>query len=146
MKYDTFPYKGLHDYLDTVFASKNHVTEEEIIAEKKAYWKLYYRHYRKYRRTHVKREFTLGFDKQALKLMHQKRKDLSISEFLYACIYTILTGEKYHLLDTKPIDKLHQQLMELISLIEELLEDYDIEMNQEILSRLENIEQQFLKL
>ena len=145
MKTTNFKYSSLHDYLETVLRLIPNPTHTQIKQAKKEYWKLYYLDYRREKRK-VRKEFTLGFNKQRLQAIHHKKGTLSVSKFLYQLIDRELTSEGKPLYDTDQLAELHLKLMQLIGLIEALLEIGDSELNEELLERLEVLEHSFSQL
>lgn len=139
----TFPFTSVHHYLDTVFANRVNPSEQEVKQAKCDYWKLYHSYYRKQRRKR-KKEFTLGFDKKTLIKIHQRKEKLSVSEFLYKSVNNAIGDSARIIFDSSQLEILHQKLMELISLVEELLEQEDTQIKESVLIRLEHLEQQFL--
>ena len=139
----TFPFTSVHHYLDTVFVNSVNPSEQEVKQAKCDYWKLYHSYYRKQRRKR-KKEFTLGFDKKTLIRIHQRKEKLSVSEFLYKSVNNAIGNNAHILFDLSQLEILHQKLMELISLVEELLEQEDTQIIESVLIRLEHLEQQFL--
>ena len=146
MKSNEFPYKGLHHYLDVVFTDHDNPNDAEIIAKKKEYWKLYYKHYRNHRRRYVKKEFTMAFDKNDLNRIHDKRENLSVSEFLYWCVEKVLLNKDISFASNKQIDLLSQNMMGLISLVEELMDQYDQKIIEDLLDKLDKLEEQITML
>lgn len=140
-----FQYTSVHQYLDAVLKNNPNASVQEVKEAKAQYWKQYYAHYRRKRRK-LRKEFTLSFDKKQLELIHQKRMQLSVSEFLYSCVFEALSTSNVSIVNADMLSPLHQKLMELISLLEESLDNeskYDFE---SLLIRIEQLEEQFLKL
>lgn len=140
-----FRYTSVHQYLDEVVGKIANPTDLEIKRAKKAYLKLYYTHYRKQKRR-TRKEFTLGFYSDQLEQIHQKREKLSVSEFLYNCVFLTLKNDAISFANNHQLDELYQKVMELISLVEELLEEHTHQKMEEVLLRLETIEEQFATL
>ncbi|SDW81602.1 hypothetical protein SAMN05444411_102234 [Lutibacter oricola] len=145
MKNSDFKYKSLHEYLDVALYETPNPTHKQIKQAKKAYWRSWFRHYHRQRREDRK-EFTLGFDRQSLQLINQKRGKLSVSKFLYQAVATALNTHTIAAANTELLDTIHIQLMELISLVEELLDLESIEISITMFERLEALELQFNKL
>lgn len=138
-------FKNVHQYLDTVLKDISNPTNAEVKQAKRAYWKLYYTHYRKEKRK-IRKEFTLGFSIERLQEIHQKRGTQSVSEFLYHSIDKELKSENTFFYNADILSALHLQLMQLITLIEELLDTSETEDVTEILGRLEQVENSFSQL
>ncbi|QTE21085.1 hypothetical protein [Polaribacter cellanae] len=140
-----FRYTSVHQYLDEVLGQIQNPTDSQIKKAKQAYWKIYYGYYRKQKRK-TRKEFTLGFYPDQLEQIHQKRENLSVSEFLYNCVFLILKNDAISFANNYQLDELYQKVMELITLVEELLEEHTYQKIEEILLRLETIEEQFTTL
>ncbi|WP_299111990.1 hypothetical protein [uncultured Winogradskyella sp.] len=133
---------SLHTYLDEKLCNVDNPSNELIIKLKKDYWKLYYRHYRRHRRK-FKKEFTLGFDREYLQLIQEKRGAMGVSEFLYLIVDRELRSDEPLFNDVQLQSELSQQLMELIALVEELLDNDRPKVITDILERLEVLEESF---
>lgn len=138
-----FPYDSVYQYLDKVFANTNNPTKEQIILAKKQYRRLYLDAYQKQRRTRI-REYTLGLDAKTINGIHQQRGDLSVSEFLYDCLFQKL--EVHSELDRRLINTVHTQQLEIIVALEEVLAIEDTEAIELILEKLEVLIKTFQKL
>ena len=137
-----FEYTSVHQYLDCVLQNNPKATHLQVKNAKRQYWKLYYSYYRKQKRKHRK-EFTLGFYKEQLEKIHQKKGTQTISRFLYQTIEKELQSETKPKFDSDIIPTIHLQLMQLITLVEELLETTDTENITHVLTRLEQLENSF---
>lgn len=142
---ESFTYTSLHQYLETVLKDVSNPTNAEVKQAKRTYWKLYYTYYRKEKRK-IRKEFTLGFSMERLQEIHQKRGTQSVSEFLYQSIDKELQSENDFFYNTDVLSALHLQLMQLITLIEELLDTNENEDVTEVLERLEQVENSFSEL
>ena len=136
-------YKSLHAYLDAVLHHVPHPTHLDIKNAKREYWKLWFRHYRRQKRK-VRKEFTLGFDKQTINDIHRKKGKLSVSEYLYSCVLEATYDSTPRLEDREMFSKLHQNLMQLINLLEEAVDKELLPL--EATENLLKIEEQFEKL
>jgi len=135
-------YKSLHGYLDAVLGAIPSPTNKQIKEAKQEYWKLWYRHYRREQRKNRK-EFTLGFDTTQLLAIQKQKGNLSISDFLYQAIESALTGNGISTIDKESLGVIHQNLMHLMNLLEELQDDDTSQLQDEILTRLAELEKQF---
>jgi len=142
MSTEAFPYKSVHEYLDDVLSSVSNPSYEQIKLTKLDYWKCYYTHYRKQKRK-TRKEFTLGFDKERLKLINDKKGTLTVSKFLYLIIDRELESNDVIFNDKEQLSELYLLLMKLISSVEELLDNDASKSVTEILYRLENLEETF---
>ncbi|MCK8479054.1 hypothetical protein [Psychroserpens algicola] len=142
MNNEAFPYKSVHEYIEEELTLVSNPSHEQIRKTKQAYWKRYYKHYRRQRRN-IRKEFTLGFDKERLQLIDTKRGELSISKFLYLIIDRELESNETLFNNQEQLSELHLQLMKLISLTEELLDNVNSELIHQILERLETLEKSF---
>jgi len=138
----TFPYTSLHHYLDSVLKNNSNASRAEVKEAKREYWKLYYTHYRKLKRA-SRKEFTLGFYPKKLQQIHIKRGSKTVSRFLYEAINRDLKLEKDTVFDDEKLSEIHLRLMQLISLIEELLDTEELEDITKVLERLEVLETSF---
>ena len=145
METQQFKYHSLHQYLDEVLGNIPDPTHLQIKEVKRAYWKLYYRRYRSEKRK-VRKEFTLGFDRDTIYRIEQKKGSLGVSKFLYLIIETHLSSDKVSSFDREILAELHLKLMELIGLIEELLDSGGTMVPSDILERLETVERSFSQL
>lgn len=142
MKESCFKYHSLYASLDVALVDIPNPTDEQIKQTKKAYWKCWFKHYHRQRRKERK-EFTLGFDRQSLQLINQKRGKLSVSQFLYNAIAMALDLNPVPIGDKEHLDTIHLNLMQLICLVEELLDTQSFQITETILDRLEVLEIQF---
>ncbi len=136
-------YSSVHEYLDEVFTNIDNPNNQQIADTKKRYWRLYLDTYQQKRRSRIK-EFTLGFDVEKIQIIHQKRNGLSISEFLYRCVFSALETES--IIDTQLLNTIHANQLEIISALEELLEKNGIEITETFLEKMEVLELQILQL
>ncbi|WP_339810429.1 hypothetical protein [Zunongwangia profunda] len=128
-------YNSLHEYLETVLKSIPNPTALQVVEAKRTYWKIYYTQYRKEKRK-IRKEFTLSFDNSKLKLIHQKKGSLTVSEFLYQSVDMALDSNQNMSYDKKLLGAIDQHLVQLIDLLEELSETkgktQDISLNEKI--------------
>ncbi|GGG25078.1 hypothetical protein GCM10011344_27170 [Dokdonia pacifica] len=140
---ETFNYTSLYEYLEINLHNKSQVSDEDIILLKKEYWRLWYRHYRREQRK-KRKEFTLGFNDKQLSEIERQKGSYTISEFLYQAIASALTGKSISQMNTASLGLIHQTLLHLIHLLEELEDDDDTtSIRDEIFERLSALEQQF---
>lgn len=132
-------YTSLHQYLDAVLQNNPNASDAQIKQIKLQYWKLYYSAYRKQKRR-CRKEFTLGFYKEQLDKIHQKRGTQTVSKFLYQTIKKELQSDSKPIVDVDSIAKIHLALMQLITLIEELLDNTDSDKMNIALDQLEALE------
>ncbi|WP_299223839.1 hypothetical protein [uncultured Psychroserpens sp.] len=142
MSSEAFPYKSVHEYLEEELSLVSNPSHEKVKKTKRTYWKRYYKNYRRQKRN-LRKEFTLGFDKERLQLIDTKRGELSISKFLYQIIDRELESNDNLFNNQEQLSKLHLQLMKLISLTEELLDNVNSELIHQILERFETLEESF---
>jgi hypothetical protein len=140
-----FEYKSVHQYLDFVLQNNPNASHDEIKEAKDQYWKLYYTHYRKNKRKNRK-EFTLGFYSKQLKQIDKKRGVKTVSQFLYETIDKELISDSATSFNTESLSQIHLQLMKLITIIEELLDDTDLDQITNVLERLEHLENSFSQI
>jgi hypothetical protein len=140
-----FEYTSVHQYLDCVLQNNPNASHAEIKEAKKAYSKLYYSHYRKQKRKNRK-EFTVGFYKEQLEKIHQKRGTRTVSKFLYQTIKKELQSDSKPSFDADVMAAIHLELMQLITLIEELLENTDSDKMAVALNQLEQLEDSFSQI
>lgn len=134
-----FEYTSLHQYLDAVLQNNSNASDAQIKQIKRQYWKLYYSAYRK-RKRKSRKEFTLGFYKEQLDKIHQKKGKQTVSKFLYQTIKKELQSDSKPNVDVDAIAEIHLALMQLITLIEELLDNTDSDKMATALDRLETLE------
>jgi len=142
---ESFTFSSLHEYLDYVLRDNPNASWDEIKDAKKEYWKLYYKHYRREKRT-KRKEFSLGFYPKQLQQIHQKRGDKSVSKFLYDAINTQLKSQEAPKVDKEVFREVHQQLRTIINLMEESLDNEHSDAIEDVLERFEKLEDTFLKL
>lgn len=142
---NNFPFTSIHQYLDIVLKNHPNASPIEVEMAKKTYWKLYYTYYRKQKRK-KRKEFTLGFYPEQLTEIETKKGDKSISVFLYDCIEIALQADKVPLHNKEMLADIHLQLLHLISLIEELLDTVNSTTHNNLLERLEQLEDAFSKI
>ncbi len=138
-------YNSLHEYLEAVLGPIPNPTDTDVIQAKRAYWKLYYARYRREKRK-SRKEFTLGFDRDKLQFIHQKKGNLSVSGFLYQAVDTVLNDTPAMVFDKKLLGQINQNLAQLIDLIEELLETNGTHSNEELLEKMDALANQFAEL
>jgi hypothetical protein len=142
---ENFEYTSVHQYLDCVLKNNPNASHAEIKEMKRQYWKLYYSHYRKQKRKNRK-EFTVGFYKEQLEKIHQKRGTQTVSKFLYQTIKKELQSDSKPSFDADVMAAIHLELMQLITLIEELLENIDSDKMAVALNQLEQLEDSFSQI
>lgn len=142
---ESFSFSSLHEYLDCVFKDNPNTSWDDIKEAKKEYWKIYYKHYRREKRI-KRKEFSLGFYPKQLQLIHQKRGDKSVSQFLYNAVNRQLTSQEAPPVDTEVFRELHQQLRTFINLLEESLDNEASDALEELLERFEKLEENFIQL
>lgn len=133
-------YNSIHEYLNDVLGNIENPTDTQIHNAKQAYWKLYFRQYRRDKRKERK-EFTLGFSVEILKQINNKRGTLSISQFLYASVEQALANREMPIQDKSMLREINYRLMELIDLLEE-----QAGLPETILEKVEQLEEQFSNL
>jgi hypothetical protein len=134
-----FEFTSVHQYLDAVLQNNSNASDTQIKEAKKAYWKLYYSAYRKQKRK-SRKEFTLGFYKEQLTKINQKRGTQTVSKFLYKTIEKELQSDSKSNVDADSIAEIHLALMQLITLIEELLGHTDSDKMASVLDQLDALE------
>jgi glyoxylase-like metal-dependent hydrolase (beta-lactamase superfamily II) len=143
MKDVGFPYGSLYAYLDDVLAKMDNPSLQLVKQAKRDYWKLYFRHYRKERRQ-GRREFTLGFDSDALERIDYQRGDLSVSKFLYLAVeHALSDGMTVQPIDRELLSNMHHMLALTVSLLEELLDREQRALTEEVLGHIEQLERLF---
>lgn len=142
---EEFEYKSLHQYLDSVLQNNSNASHAQIKEIKRQYWKLYYSAYRKQKRKNRK-EFTLGFYKEQLDKIHKKRGAQSVSKFLYQTIKKELQSETKPSVNKDAIAEIHLALMQLITLMEELLDTVESYKMETALIRLGTLEDEFSQI
>lgn len=142
---ETFTFSSLHEYLDWALKNNPNASWDEIKNAKKEYWKIYYKHYRREKRI-KRKEFSLGFYPKQLQKIHEKRGDKSVSQFLYDAVNRQLTSQEAPPVDTKVFREVHQQLRTLINLMEESLDSEASDALEEVLERIEQLEENFIQL
>jgi hypothetical protein len=145
MKRQQHRYRSLHEYLDDVFKNIQQPSDDQIKQAKKAYWKQWFTQYRRDQRS-IKKEFVLRFDMDQLALIHSKRKELSVSQFLYASVHQALNTDNTLTHDSLLLKHIDHGLMQLINVLEELLDTEHSSLDESILERIEHLEQQFSML
>lgn len=138
-------YDNLHQYLDDVFSEIKNPSNEQIIQAKKEYWKLWYREYHRERRK-KRKEFTLGFDQKTLLLIKSKKGTMTISKFLYSAVQHYLQGNPPLLHNKDQVTLLHQESMNLINNLEEIIDTETYEALEQVIEKLETLEQDIAKL
>lgn len=128
-------FKGVHDYMDALFAGRS-PSSDEIIDAKKQYWKAYNSDLIK-RRRKKNSEFTIAFNKKELKLIYlRKAKEKSVTEYLQKVVLT-------HLNDNTSINKfidtsiIEQQLFLIAEYMQDLL-DIETSINPKNFAQLES--------
>lgn len=142
---EPFSFSSLHEYLDCAFKDNPNPSWDEIKNAKKKYWKIYYKHYRREKRI-KRKEFSLGFYPKQLQLIHQKRGDKSVSQFLYNAVNIQLTSQEAPQVNKEVFSEVHQQLRTLINLLEESLDNEASDALEELLKRFEKLEENFIQL
>jgi hypothetical protein len=146
MKENVITYSSLHAYLDDVLGKMENPSVEHIKQAKKAYWKLYFRNYRKEQRK-ARKEFTLSVDKNTLERIDKQRGELSISKFLYFALeQTLSDGKTEPPLSREVLNNINHLLALTVSLLEELLDREQYALTKEVLEQIEQLEQLFVTL
>ena len=139
-------YRSIYDYLDEVFSKKKNPSKEEIVRAKEEYWKLYFRNYHKQRRKYRK-EFTLGFDQKTLLKIKEKKGSQTFSKFLYQSVLKALeSNDILNGITQEILADIQQQLMIIISSIEESLLEENKELAYDAISQLEELELKIHKI
>ncbi len=138
-------YASIYEYLDAAFEANTNPTKEQISLAKKEYYKLWHKEYNRKRRK-KRKEFTLGFDAKTLTKIKEHKGERSISKYLYTTIFNALDGGYTLDFDNKHLVSIHQKLMQLIGLVEELLEQNESPQTEKLLERIELLELEFSKL
>ena len=138
-------YSSIYDYLDAVFEHIPNPSKEDIIYAKKQYYKLWHREYNRKRRK-TRKEFRLGFDAKTLQRIKDQKGTLSVSKYLYNAVYDALDGGLKSNFDNEQLTTIHQKLMQLIALLEQVLESEESLQVEQLLERVEALELQFSKL
>ena len=138
-------YNNIYEYLDMAFSENDNPSKEEIIEAKKQYYKLWHREYNRKRRK-IRKEFTLGFDAKTLQQIKQQKGTRSISKYLYEAVCDAIGSERKSDFDNEQLTFVHQKLMQLIVLLEEVLERDNSLDTEHTLERIEELELQFSKL
>lgn len=134
-----FPYTSVHHYLDTLLKSRSNVSNTEIIELKKEYWKLWYRYYRREQRQR-KKEYTLRLDTPSLLEIDRRRGRLSRSKFMYFIIANGLNGDNQLMINDADIGIIQQHLVQVMNLLDEMRDEDGVEIEAEILERLNALE------
>mgnify|MGYP000465841199 CR=1 FL=1 len=142
---ESFEYTSVHQYLDCILQNNPNASRDEIKEAKQQYWKLYYTHYRKFKRK-KRKEFTLGFYSKQLKLIDEKRGEKTVSQFLYEAINKELTSDSAPSFSAETLSGIHLNLMKLITLVEELLDDTDSDEISNVLEQLDHLENSFSQI
>lgn len=135
-------HKSVHAYLDEVFKDHWAVSDDEILAAKKDYWRMYNTDL-KARQRSARREFSVWFTgEEFAKIQERITEDLPISGFIrQATLEYMGMSVQKSLVSSHPV--IEQQLV-LISglleeaLIEELLSDLAVKNIQESTSQIKS--------
>ncbi|MDC9723425.1 MAG: hypothetical protein PSN34_11745 [Urechidicola sp.] len=138
-------YKNIFEFLDVALADNPSPSKEDIANAKSQYYKAWHRHYNRQRRT-IRKEFTLGFTPEILKRIENKKGTLTVSKYLYNAIYDALNNGNATVYDLNLLSNIHQQLLHLMTLLEELLDSGVSPQIELLLERIEQLELQFNKL
>lgn len=138
-------YSNIYEYLDMIFEANTNPTKSEIIEAKKQYYKLWHREYNRKRRK-TRKEFRLGFDAKTLQRIKDRKGTLSVSRYLYNAVYDALDGGLKSNFDNEQLTTIHQKLIRLIALVEQVLESEESTQTELLLERIEELELQFSKL
>ncbi|WP_299884260.1 hypothetical protein [uncultured Lacinutrix sp.] len=139
-------YSNIYEYMDMVFEANTNPTKAEIIEAKKQYYKLWHREYNRKRRK-TRKEFRLGFDVKTLGRIKQEKGTRTVSKYLYDAVFNALDGGSKSDFDNEQLVVIHQKLMQLIALTEEVLErNGESTEVEETLERIESLELEFSKL
>lgn len=136
-------YKNLYEYLDAVLGAIEDPTDQQIKEAKIQYRKLYLEAYQKKRRKHIK-EFTLGFDKGKMLLIHEKRGNLTVSQFLYQSIDSVLHNNG--ITDAALLGKIHAFQLEIIDALEQIIDHTDSYVMEVFLEKMETLEAHIIQL
>ena len=138
---EPFTYTSIHHYLDIVLSKISNPTNQQIKEAKKAYWRLWYRNYRKEQRI-LKKEFTLRLDEKTVRAIEKQKGKATISTFLHNAVVDAIGSENTNSLDRDTLGLIHQNQLEIINLLEELEDTMDRKLHTEILNRLSLLEGQ----
>lgn len=116
-----FPYKNLHHYLDSVFEAMTPTTEQ-IISEKKKYWRMYHK-FKKRSYRESRQEVTIAFTGEQIKAIQSYNiSKLPLARVLKSFVLQRINSPVKNL-DTTCLDLANQRLFLLIQLLEEIIED-----------------------
>jgi hypothetical protein len=138
-------YKNIFEYLDHVLAHNPNPTKEDISLAKQQYYKEWHLHYNRKRRA-TRKEFTLGFNPKTLKQIDTKKGTRSVSKYLYDVIYCSLADNNLVHFDQELLVKIHQKLMQVLTTLEELLDNGTSADVEPLLERIEALELEFRRL
>jgi hypothetical protein len=138
-------YNSIYEYLDVVFEAIPNPSKEDIIYAKKQYYKLWHKAYN-HKRRKTRKEFRLGFDAKTLERIKAQKGTLSVSKYLYTAIFDALDGGLKSDFDNEQLVAIHQKLMQLIALVEQVLDSEESPQIENLLERIETLELQFSKL
>lgn len=138
-------FNSIYEYLDMVFEANTNPTKAEIIEAKKQYYKLWHKAYNRQRRK-TRKEFRLGFDINTLEHIKREKGTRTVSKYLYDAVFNALDGGSKSDFDNEQLVTIHQKLMQLIALVEQVLDSGESLELENLLERIEQLELQFSKL
>ncbi|WP_299116410.1 hypothetical protein [uncultured Winogradskyella sp.] len=138
-------FNSIYEYLDMVFEANTNPTKAEIIEAKKQYYKLWHKAYNRKRRK-TRKEFRLGFDINTLGRIKREKGTRTVSKYLYDAVFNALDGGSKSDFDNEQLVTIHQKLMQLIALVEQVLDSGESLELENLLERIEQLELQFSKL
>jgi len=138
-------FNSIYEYLDMVFEANTNPTKAEIIEAKKQYYKLWHKAYNRQRRK-IRKEFRLGFDINTLGRIKREKGTRTVSKYLYDAVFNALDGGSKSDFDNEQLVTIHQNLMQLIALVEQVLDSEESLEVENLLERIEQLELHFSKL
>jgi len=135
-------FNNLHEYLDEVFKDRWAVSDDQIIAAKKNYWRMYNTDL-KARQRSGRKEFSVWFTAEEFTQLQKYIEDLPVSDFIRQTVltYAELSVPKPSILNNPVIE---QQLVLISGLLEEAL--IDGLLRDPVKSDLDKILSQFKRL
>lgn len=131
---NSFNYKNLHHYLDTIFKEIT-PTPDRIALEKKNYWRLYHKHKKRNYREQ-KQEITIAFTIEEIKAIQRcNLSKQSLTGLLKSFVLERVNNANKNL-DATSINQLNQELFFLIQLLEEIIEN-KLPINQNVVNSLQ---------
>ena len=138
-------FNSIYEYLDIVFEANTNPTKAEIIEAKKQYYKLWHKEYNRQRRK-TRKEFRLGFDINTLGRIKREKGTRTVSKYLYDAVFNALDGGSKSDFDNEQLVTIHQKLMQLIALVEQVLDSGESLEVENLLERIEQLELHFSEL